>query len=146
MFCFCWPVESFFLCPLFIIYIRTSIVIRCRGNLLHKTLLLTRTPGGKTYFHCSRQDCVHTHTHIHTNLSQKCTPPTQYCPPPPVTTTQARFRDTNRQDTVCPPLYKRCIHLFLCLIFFFYLLFSVFFSQFSACNVRSRSPHPSESL
>lgn len=98
MFCFCWPVESFFLCPLFIIYIRTSIVIRCRGNLLHKMLLLTRTPGGETYFHCSRQDCAH--THLHTNLPQKCTPPTQCCPPPPVTTAQARFRDTNRQRSL----------------------------------------------
>ncbi len=41
---------------------------------------------------------AHTHTHTHTNLPQKCTPPTQCCPPPLVTTTQARFRDTSRQD------------------------------------------------
>lgn len=67
---------------------------------------------------------VCTHTHIHTKLSQKCTPPTQYCPPPPITTTQARVGDTNRKDAVSPPLCKCCIHLFLCLIYSSYSISS----------------------
>lgn len=45
--------PSFF-CPLFIIYVHTSIVIRCQGNPAHKTLPLTRTQGGKAYFHRCR--------------------------------------------------------------------------------------------
>lgn len=48
---FCRPADSFFLCPLFIIYIRASIVMRCHSNrLLHRTLLLARTPGGENIF------------------------------------------------------------------------------------------------
>lgn len=73
-FCLRRPVETFFLCPLFIIYVHTSIVIRCQGNLVQKMLPLTRTQGGKAYFHRCRQDsaCMHahtpaTHTRIHTH-------------------------------------------------------------------------------
>lgn len=78
-FCLRWPVETFFLCPLFIIYVHTSIVICCQGNPVHQTFRLTCTQGGKAHFHCCRQDSVCTHVlvqHTHANLPQKCTPPT----------------------------------------------------------------------
>lgn len=41
----------FFVCPLFIIYIHASIVMRCHSNrLLRRTLPLARTPGGENIF------------------------------------------------------------------------------------------------
>lgn len=70
------------------------------------------------YFHHSRQDCAYTYTHMymHTNLQQKFTLPTQYCPPPPVTTTQAAVRDINRQDLPSTLLYPSPLHCFKLLL------------------------------
>lgn len=138
MFCFCRPVDSFFLCPLFIIYTRTSIVIRCRGNpLFFEMLPLTRTREGNIFPLQKPRLYVHTHTHT-------CTPPTQKVPPPPpsppVTTAQARFRDTNRQDLSAtllvlypsPPPSLSLVSL----------LFSVFHSQtlYPQCQNEVTSP------
>lgn len=72
-FCLRWPVETFFLCPLFIIYVHTSIVIGCQGNPAYKTLPAHTYTGRESIFPpLSPRECVRTHalmqhTHAHTH-------------------------------------------------------------------------------
>lgn len=86
------------------------------------------------------------HTHFHTNLPQKMHTSHSALPPrpSPVTTKQAiRWRDTKRRDLSTTlhilsfPVFQSAILIPVC-------FFSDCHSQLSTCNVRSRSPHPSE--
>ena len=99
-------------------------MIRCWGNLLQKMLLLTRTPGVETYFHCSRQDCAHTHTSTQTS-HKKCTPPTQHCPPVLLQSRQNRLLDEGTlKGEISPPLCTYCPLLSFNLLFWFQPAFS----------------------
>lgn len=94
--------------------------------------------------------CAHTHTLTHK-------PPTKMhtshstLPPSSSHDEQHKLDAETLTGKISLPLCTYCIHLHPCISvcysdFFFFLLFSVFRSQLSACDVRSRSPYPSESF
>lgn len=96
-------------CVHYLLFIYIPPLCMLRGNLFAG--LLTRTPGGKTCFHCSRQDCAHrrTHTKMHTSHSGH-SPPLSPATSLSVTTAQVAFRDTEGH------YFSTAFHLCFCLL------------------------------
>jgi len=123
MLCSCWPVQSLFLFPPFIIYKHNSIVICCGATFSQRCSHVHWEGEKKTYFHCSRQECALTHTRA--QISHKDAYLT-LAPPLSVTTTPATFRDTNGQGF---PSSLHMLYPFLTLVFWF-----AFISSFSSAT------------
>lgn len=91
---FCVHYLLFMYIPLLWFVARETLCRKCSRSHVHREGKHISTAVAKTVHACTHTLLQHTHAYTHTSLPQKCTPPTQRCPPPSVTTIRARFRDT----------------------------------------------------